>query len=319
MWRSVPPIFMMKYKLSILLISLFLITPVSAIDLTNLSQGDTASHTCLLSPKYDGTHHWEECTLCFSKSSYTEHDLLSKTTNGTSCDEGNKRITSCSECAYYKEEPAGYKHSYYYAVLRVGPDGTRHIGGWCTANHSGEHTIHGYPAWTKPDGSYLDLNSVWLGTSVKSPSGITTTVNDYTIVNLYGEDSIINYNLSNGVITGDVALKIPTALQNLGDYWVINNSRVVCMGITNTLPYTEVYITPTNKAYDSITKTLTYNFSFSTHYPTADREMLGRWFPNHWGMSGNIAYTGMMDDIDPGIYVDINLYIPTVTTSSYET
>lgn len=71
------------------------------IDCTDLFVGDVISHDCTkyLGTKYNGTYHWNECTICNKKFNITSHRFSQYWTMGNSCHPNNKLRHICS-CGY---------------------------------------------------------------------------------------------------------------------------------------------------------------------------------------------------------------------------
>jgi len=97
----------MKHLFALLLLCATVV-PVSAkeIDLSSFASGNTASHSCLWTEKHDATSHWQECSLCGTVTSESQHTFRTSYTIGeTSCSSQNQKVMSCSGCDYISSTP----------------------------------------------------------------------------------------------------------------------------------------------------------------------------------------------------------------------
>lgn len=80
-------------------------TTDTIIDLTDITTGGNASHTCIFEKKYSETNHWEECFICHTIKNKETHNLEVTGAYGCAAGYGYQKQSCKDGCGYSKTLP----------------------------------------------------------------------------------------------------------------------------------------------------------------------------------------------------------------------
>lgn len=249
----------------------------------SLDTGSEISHSHIWKDEYDESWHWQRCLVCNAKENKQTHTLTSKNTMGTSCNSSNKKITSCSSCAYTKEEALNYGHTFSYLEHWCLVN-TNTMLFWSRCRNCGGcygSSLDGYKYYYS-NGVEADPYSFVAPNTIKNQWGNSSYLSETTNGNYYGEDAGFrcNYTINNNTLDLTVEFKVPSVILNQLSASQLNDSTYVHIyswvnRLASGKETTAFAVNPYYRAYNSQTNTITMKFSINLRNSNMDYEYPG--------------------------------------------
>lgn len=236
--------------------------------------GGNQSHNHIYESKFDDINHWKECLICKDIIDSTPHVLTSKNTATYSCSVFNTRITSCSDCAYTKEEPYQTNHTYSYIGHYCNSNGPYFFNRCGICEEEYDMSFNGYKYYQ--NGIEANPNTIMPGATITNSNGNSTRIDCLTKRTGWSPELFsCNYNISGNTIYVSYTFKVPDEIKQILTASQIRNTNQYKAYQKDVLTNNNS-LTLTSSNYDESTGIITANFSSSNLVSsTKDRSSLG--------------------------------------------